>query len=146
MECIFSIRTAICSWTGALGSLAAMLLGGWSADLTTLVILMGVDFVTGLILASLGKSTKSQNGSLSSSAGWHGLAKKVITFLLILVAYRVDLVLGVNYLKTAVTIAFIVNELLSVVENAALLGIPMPAVLMRAIDLLREKEQGGGMK
>ena len=137
MEKMNSVRAAFCGAIGAAGGFLSSLFGGWSSDLTTLLIFMIVDFATGLIAAALGRSKKTDAGGLSSSVGWLGLAKKVMTLLLVLVAYRIDVTLGVDWVKTAVVIAFIVNETISIVENAGLIGVPMPAVLQRAIDLLK---------
>lgn len=133
---------AACGGIGALGSFLAALFGGWSRDLTTLVIFMAVDFLTGLAAAALSRSQKTESGGLSSAVGFGGIAKKVMILVLVLVAHRVDLALGVSYVKTAAVIAFMVNEAISIVENAGLIGVPMPAVLLRAVDLLGGKADG----
>lgn len=97
--------------------------------------------MTGLIAAAIGKSKKTENGGLSSSVGWLGLAKKCMTLLLVLVAHRLDVTLGVDWVKTTVVVAFIVNETISIIENAGLLGIPMPSVLKKAVELLKGKAE-----
>lgn len=134
-------RALFCGTAGAVGSLLTSLFGGWSSDLSTLVICMAVDFLTGLIAAWMCKSEKTDSGGLSSAVGFKGIAKKVMILLLVLVAHRIDLVLGVSYIKTAATIAFIVNETISIVENAGLIGVPMPAIFKKAIDLLKGKAE-----
>lgn len=134
-------RALFCSGAGAFGSLLVSLFGGWSSDLSTLVICMAVDFVTGLLAAALCKSEKTDSGGLSSTVGFKGIAKKVMILLLVLVAHRIDLVLGVSYIKTAAVIAFIVNEVISIIENAGLIGVPLPKVFQRAIDLLKGKAE-----
>ena len=137
-------RATFCGTAGAVGSLLASLFGGWSSDLSTLVICMAVDFLTGLIAAALCKSGKTDSGGLSSSVGFKGIAKKVGIMLLVLIAHRIDLVLGTNYIKTAAVIAFIVNEVISIVENAGLIGVPMPAIFKKAVDLLKGKADEDG--
>lgn len=132
-------RATFCGTAGAVGSLLTSLFGGWSRDLSTLVICMAVDFLTGLIAAALCKSGKTDSGGLSSAVGFRGIAKKVGIMLLVLIAHRIDLVLGTNYIKTAAVIAFIVNEVISIVENAGLIGVPMPAIFKKAVDLLKGK-------
>lgn len=102
------------------------------------------DFLTGLIAAALCKSGKTDSGGLSSSVGFKGIAKKVGIMLLVLIAHRIDLVLGTNYIKTAAVIAFIVNEVISIVENAGLIGVPMPAIFKKAVDLLKGKADEDG--
>ena len=96
---------------GAIGSAIASLFGGWDAALTTLVIFMAADYATGLIVAGVfNKSKKSKNGALDSHIGWKGLCKKGITLLIVLIAYRLDLLLGSSYIKDLVIISFICNE------------------------------------
>lgn len=129
----------ICTFTDVIGSFVAAIFGGWDSALVTLLIFMGVDFVTGLVTAAMGKSKKSKTGKLSSSAGWIGLMKKFCVLMLIVVAVRIDILLGTTYIRDAVCIAFCVNELLSILENTSLMGIPYPLALRNAIDVLQEK-------
>ena len=89
----------------------------------------------------LKKSSKSETGALESKAGWIGLIRKLVSLLFVLVAYRLDLIIGTTYIKDAVCIAFIVNELISLTENAGLMGIPIPEPIMNAIELLRSKNK-----
>jgi len=129
---------------GVVGSGVAYLFGGWSTDLITLLIFMGVDFITGLIVAGIfHKSTKSENGALESNTCFKGLARKVLILALVLIGHRLDLLIGTDYIKTAVVIAFIVNELISIVENAGLMGIPIPGVITKAIDILKGDGSNG---
>ena len=60
---------------------------------------------------------------------------------MVLVACRLDLVIGSNFIRDSVVIAFIANETLSIVENAGLMGIPIPAVIVKAIDVLKKKAE-----
>ena len=129
----------ICTFTGVIGSFVAGIFGGWDSALVTLLIFMGGDFVTGLVTAAMGKSKKSKTGKLNSSAGWIGLMKKFCVLMLIVVAVRIDILLGTTYIRDAVCIAFCVNELLSILENTSLMGIPYPPALRNAIDVLQEK-------
>ncbi len=133
------MKETICTILGVFGSFIAGLFGGWDASMITLLIFMGVDYITGLIVAAAGKSRKSKSGHLSSLIGWKGLAKKCVVLLLVLVAARLDITLGTSYIRDAVCIAFIANELLSILENAGLMGVPLPNVLTKAIDLLQSK-------
>ena len=129
----------ICALVGAIGGSLAWMFGGWDAAMLSLLIFMGVDYLTGLIVAAAGKSPKTQGGGLSSKIGWKGLAKKCIVLLLILVAARLDAVLDVHYVRAGVCVAFMCNELISILENAGLMGIRLPDVLTRAIELLQQK-------
>jgi toxin secretion/phage lysis holin len=62
-----------------------------------------------------------------------------MTLLFVLIAFRLDLAIGTNYIRDAVIIGFMANELISIVENAGLMGLPLPAVLTKAIDVLKKK-------
>lgn len=127
---------------GVIGSCVSTLFGGWSAALTTLIIFMGIDYITGLIVAGVFKnSTKTTTGALESRAGWKGLCKKGVSLLIVLIACRLDLILGSTFIKDAVVIAFIVNETISIIENAGLMGIKIPAVITKAIDVLKSKAE-----
>ena len=117
----------------------ATLLGGWDNALVTLVIFMGIDFVTGVVTAAMGKSKHSKSGALNSKAGWIGLAKKFCILLMVVVGVRIDILLGTTYIRDTVCISFCLNELLSIIENTTLMGIPYPPVVKNAIDVLQTK-------
>lgn len=135
-----NLKAFICTIFGAVGGFIAQLFGGWTEDMVTLIAFMAVDFVMGLVLAGVfHKSNKSDNGNLNSKAGWKGLCKKCITLLFVLVAHRLDVSLGTDYIRTATIIGFIANEVISIVENAGLMGIPLPNVITKAIDILKHR-------
>ncbi len=133
------MKDEISTIAGLVGGFIATLLGGWDSALITLVIFMAIDFTTGLIAAALGRSKHSWTGRLSSKAGWYGLAKKFCTLLIIVVAVRIDLLIGTTYVRDATCIGFCVNELLSIVENTSLMGVPYPNAIKKAIDVLQKK-------
>lgn len=133
------MKNAICTGVGVMGSLVASLFGGWTASLTTLLIFMGIDYVSGLIVAGVfHKSPKTDSGALESRAGFKGLIRKAMILLFVLIGYRLDVAAGSTYIKDAVCITFMVNELLSIIENASLMGIPIPGVITNAIDILKK--------
>lgn len=145
------MKAKVCSLLGAAGSIVVSVLGGWDSGLATLIIFMVIDYIMGLIVAGIFRnSPKTQSGALESRAGWKGLCRKGVTLLFVLVAYRLDIIISVNYIRNAVIIGFVANELISIVENAGLMGIPLPSVLSRAIDILtkktEEKTEDGGNK
>lgn len=134
------MKNAICTAVGLVGSFIASLFGGWSASLTTLLIFMLLDYVSGLIVAGVfHNSPKTETGTLESRAGLKGLIRKTTMLLFVLIGHRLDIAVGTTYIKDAVCIAFMANELLSLVENAGLMGIPVPTVLSNAIDILKKK-------
>ena len=125
---------------GALGAFFTSLFGGWSAGMTTLLLFMATDYISGLIVAGVfKKSQKSESGALESRAGWKGLCRKGMTLLIVMISYRLDLLIGTNYIRDAVIIGFCVNELISIFENAGLMGIPLPQVIVKALDVLKSK-------
>lgn len=136
------MKDILCTVFGLVGAFVAKLFGGWSDGLTTLLIFMGVDYVTGLLLGAMGKSKKTESGALSSGACWRGLIKKGVTLLIILVACRLDLLIETNYIRDAAIIAFCVSEALSILENAGMMGVPIPAVITKAIDVLKDESKG----
>ncbi|MBE7024013.1 MAG: phage holin family protein, partial [Ruminococcaceae bacterium] len=81
-----------------------------------------------------------ENGNLNSRAGWKGLCKKCVTLLFVLIAHRLDVSLGTEYIRTATIIGFIANEVISIVENAGLMGLPLPKVITKAIDILKKED------
>ena len=134
------MENGLCTIVGTVGGFIASLFGGWDTALATLLIFMAVDYATGLIVAGVfHKSQKTENGALESRAGWKGLCRKGTSLLVVLVAYRLDLVIGSNFVKDATIIAFIANETISIIENAGLMGAPIPAVIVKAIDVLKQK-------
>ncbi len=141
------MKDILCTGVGLLGSWIASLFGGWDAALGTLIVFMAVDYITGLIAAGVfHNSPKSTGGALESGAGWKGLCKKGVTLLVVLVACRLDLVIGSNFIRDAVVIAFIANETISIVENAGLMGVGIPEPILSAIDVLRNRSESAGKK
>lgn len=135
------MKNGICTAVGIVGGFVASMFGGWDAALTTLLLFMVIDFISGLVVAGVfHNSTKSETGTLQSFAGWKGLCRKCMTLLFVLIAYRLDLAIGVNYIRDTVIIGFIANELISIIENAGLMGLPLPEVITQAIDILKKKD------
>lgn len=128
---------------GAIGGFIATAFGGFDAGLIALMTFMGIDYFSGFILAAVfHKSKKSENGSLESGAGFKGLVKKCMYLVFVLIAVQLDAVIGTHFVRDAVIIAFISNELISIIENAGMMGIPIPIVLTKAIDVLNKKGKG----
>lgn len=138
MRTQYILDTAI----GVVGALIYLAVGDITAELSTLVWLMLLDMVTGFLVASVFKaSRKTSSGALSSKEMLKGFVRKVGMLMLVAIAYRLDNMLNVNYLKNATTIALIVEECLSLIENIGLMGIPIPKFISSAIDVLNSKVQ-----
>lgn len=127
---------------GALGAAFASVFGGWDTALQTLIIFMAIDYITGLLVAGVfHASPKTKSGTLESRAGWKGLIRKGETLLIVLVACRLDAVMGSNFVRDAAVIAFVANETISIIENAGLMGLPIPEVIIKAVDILKQKAE-----
>lgn len=138
------MKLKICTLIGMLGGAISAALGGWDGALVTLVTVMAIDYISGLIVAGIfHTSKKSENGALESSAGFKGLFRKGMILLIVLVAYRMDVIIGVAYIRDTVIIGFVANEVISIIENAGLMGIDLPPALKKAIDILTEKSKEG---
>ena len=135
------LKIYVCSAIGFVGGTIVSLLGGWDSALATLICCIVLDYLTGLIVAGVfNNSNKTETGALESRAGLKGLCRKIMIILLVGLAYRLDLLLGTDYIRYTVIIGFISNEVLSLIENAGLMGVPIPNVIKRAVDVLKNKE------
>lgn len=132
---------------GIIGGGIACIFGGWTTALTTLIILMLIDTLTGYIVAIVFKnSAKTETGTLNSTVGWVGLSRKCCTLLFVIIGYRLDITLGTSYLKDSICVGFMCNELISILENGGLMGIKMPQILTDSIDILKNKSVSKDVK
>jgi toxin secretion/phage lysis holin len=119
-----------------IGSFTSFLFGGWDLLVTILVCFVIIDYITGVIASAL-------EGKLSSKVGFHGIARKVFIFIIVAISHLLDLVIGWdNHLLRDMTIFFyLVNEFISIVENASRTGIPIPEFLIKAIEMLKDRSK-----
>lgn len=132
------IVKAVAAVAGAI----AGIFGEWNTMLTILCVMMATDYVSGWIVAWCGRSPKTDGGGLSSKVGFIGLAKKGFIMLLVLVATMLDKAIGngSSVFQSSLVLYYIANEGLSVLENAALMGVKFPKKMQRALEAMREKE------
>ncbi len=132
------IIKGICAVIGVI----AGLYGEWTAALSILAIMMGVDYITGVLVAISGKSPKTDGGGLSSKIGFVGIAKKGFIMLIVLVATQLDKAIGNTSMvfQTATVFYYIANEGLSILENADLMGVPFPAFIKQRLESMRESK------
>ena len=139
-----TIKNAVLCFFAATGSVIANALGGLDSALRVLVAMMVADYVTGVLVALIWhKSNKTDDGTLSSKAGFKGLCKKGVIILIVWLAVLLDDAMGADYVRTAVILFFIGNEGLSLFENVGLMGMPYPAFLKKALQALRDKGDNG---
>lgn len=110
----------------AIGGGIAGMMGGWDAVLKVLLAMMAVDYMSGMLVAVMGKSQKTEYGGLSSKVGFVGLAKKGLMLLVVLVAHMLDEAMGMTVARDAACWFYIANEGLSLLENMSLAGVPFP--------------------
>lgn len=138
---IIKMKPWVSAIVGVFGAFTTKYLGGWDTALQTLIIFMLMDYATGLIVAGVfHTSKKSQSGALDSKASFKGLCRKGMMLAIILIANQVDKVSGAEITRAAVVYAFIVNEAMSILENAGIMGVPIPGALKKGIELLRTEE------
>ena len=135
------MKQHLCTAVGMLGAGFAWVFGGWDTALIALLICMGVDYFSGSIVALVfHNSSKSETGAYNSAYGIKGLCKKGLTLLFVLVAVQIDRILAIDYVRDAVCIGFCTNEVISIIENLGLAGIPMPAIVTKALEQLQKKQ------
>ena len=134
------MKQGICTALGVVGSFLAAVFGGWDAALAALLVCISVDYISGSVVALVfHKSSKSESGAYNSAYGLKGLCKKGLMLLFVLVAVQVDRLMGSDYVRDAVCIGFCSNEVLSIVENLGLAGVPMPKAVVNALEQLQKK-------
>lgn len=132
------MRQTICAMVGAVGSVVAATFGGWDAAITALLICAAVDYISGCLVALVfHNSPKSETGSYNSAYGLKGLCRKGLMLLFVLVAAQLDGLMGADYIRDTVCIGFCANEVLSIIENLGLAGVPMPQAVIRALEQLQ---------
>ena len=117
-----------------IGTSFGYFLGGFDALLVTLLLFMIIDYITGVLDAI-------SNKKLSSSVGFKGICKKVIILLMVTIANRIDITLGLQEIRYVVISFYLANEGISIIENASLLGVPIPQKLEDILEQLKDDEK-----
>ena len=113
-----------------------------------LIAFMTIDYITGLICGAMGKSEKTENGYLASKTAFQGLMKKILIIIVVIVAALLDEAVrrgaGIQFDATvgATCLWFIASEGLSVLENVAQMGIPVPKILLKILEVMKDKGNG----
>lgn len=128
-----NVQSVINASAGVFGAIITFAFGHWTEALSFLLTAIAIDVITG-VYASL-----REGCGLSSSIGGFGLAKKGLILLVILLAHRVDVLLEMDMAMGGSIYFYIINELLSIIENYGSIGLPLPDVIKRAITVLRDK-------
>lgn len=120
---------------GTTGGLVGFLTGGFDMGLKVLLAVMVIDYVSGLAASAV-------EGKLSSKIGFRGIPKKVLIVCMVSLGHLVDVALdnGSGLFRDAVIFFYFANEVLSVVENAGRIGLPVPDKLIQAVEVLKNKK------
>lgn len=123
--------------SGAAGAILAFAFGGWDDLLSVFLVIIIIDYVTGVLAA-----IKDRSG-LNSKIGFWGLTRKALMFLVILLAHQLDGLLGqdMGMVKSGAVYFYMANELISITENYGRLGLPLPNKVTRIITILRNKDK-----
>lgn len=136
------MKNWICAAFGMISGLITAALGGWDAALGALTVCMIVDYLSGSIVALVfHNSRKTESGCYNSAYGLKGLCKKILMLLFVAASVQADRLLQVDYLRDTVCFGFCANELLSIVENMGLAGIPLPKAVKTALEQLHKTNQ-----
>ena len=142
---ISEIWDKVLKMAALVGGAIAGAMGGWDTLLIVLCYMMAIDYATGWICGAMGRSPKSDGGALSSKAGWNGLLKKAVMLIVVFMAAQLDRVMpeGKQIFRDAMAMFYIANEGLSVVENLAIIGVPFPGFIQKALEQLKQKNDEG---
>ncbi len=126
---IEAAQYAFAAFGGAVGAV----MGGFDGFLYALIVFVVVDYLTGVMVAVLKKE-------LSSEVGFHGIFKKVVIFALVAVGHIVDthVIQNGSVIRTAVIFFYLSNEGISILENASVIGLPVPQKLKDVLEQLKD--------
>lgn len=134
------LKSIVSIVTGTIGSLLINLIGKPTDDLIILIVLMIIDLIVGFLVSAIWqKSSKTDSGKLSSGVMFKGIIKKFFTLVIVVIAYQLDMLLAMHVIRHIAIITFIVEEILSIIENIAITDIKIPTIITKALDVL-EKE------
>lgn len=131
-------------WGGAvsvIGTAFCYVMGAWDGVLEALIFAMVIDYISGVLAAYI-----NPNSQLNSQRGFRGICKKIMILLLVSLAHFLDQATQQAVIHSAVVWFFIGNEGLSIVENAAKAGVPIPQKLKNSLEQLQQEKTEVMMK
>jgi toxin secretion/phage lysis holin len=126
-------QTIVNASVGVGGSLVSYFFGGWSDLLSFFLLTIVIDYVTGL------SASLKEGKGLSSHTGFWGLAKKALMLVVVVMAHRMDELMGLSVIETGAIYFYLANELISITENYGRLGLPLPDQVKKMIQILKNK-------
>lgn len=123
-----------------IGTMVINIIGKPTDELMILLMLMIIDLITGTIVSAVWhKSSKTKSGKLSSRVMFKGIVKKILTLVIVVIAYQLDILLKVNIIRYIVIITLIIEEILSIIETITLTGLKVPAIITKGLDILERR-------
>lgn len=124
----------------SLGTMLINIIGKPTDELMILLLLMVIDLITGTLVSAIWhKSSKTKSGKLSSRVMFKGIVKKILTLVIVVIAYQLDILLNIDMIRYIVIISLIIEEVLSVIETIALTGIQVPTIISKGLDILERR-------
>lgn len=121
----------------SLGTFIINIIGKPTNELMILLLLMVIDLITGTLVSAVWhKSSKTKSGKLSSRVMFKGIVKKILTLIIVVIAYQLDILLNINMIRYIVIITLIIEEILSIIETITLTGLKVPTIITKALDVL----------
>ena len=140
MKDYFPELSQITAFAGIAGGAFSAAIGGVDGVAKALVICMAIDWILGTADSLIFKSSpKTETGGYNSSVGFKGLFKKCVILVMVVVANILDSTLETTFFRDGVAIAYLANEVASIIENVGVMGIPVPAPLSAALDILKQR-------
>lgn len=122
--------------SAVIGAALTVFFGGWDIMLQILIGFVVLDYVTGVAAAWYTKT-------LNSEIGGRGIMKKILLFVIVGVAYQLDVATGQEIFRSLAIWFYLANEALSVIENAGRCGVPIPSFLKTALEQMKQKADEG---
>lgn len=124
----------------SLGAFIINIIGKPTDELMILLMLMVIDLITGTLVSAVWhKSSKTKSGKLSSRVMFKGIVKKILTLVIVVISYQLDILLKVNIIRYIVIITLIIEEILSIIETITLTGLKVPAIISKGLDILERR-------
>ena len=124
----------------SIGTMLINIIGKPTDELLILLMLMVIDLITGTLVSAVWhKSSKTKSGKLSSRAMFKGIVKKLLTLVIVVIAYQLDILLNINIIRYIVIITLIIEEILSIIETITLTGLKVPTIITKGLDILERR-------
>ena len=134
MEIKMNIQTVIKAISAFFCAVITKFFGGFDAMLSVLICLVVIDYITGI-------SAAGYMHKLSSKTGFMGIFKKICIMSAVALSHLLGVVMGIDYLRSLVIGFYVANEAISILENIALTGVPLPKKLIEVLEQLKNGEK-----